>query len=78
VADSWGRSKKELKAFARVAGLTPGAKQTVTLHVKAADLAYWNVATQKMTVEKMAYQLYVGPSSSAGDPNMKTGTFTIQ
>jgi hypothetical protein len=46
--------------------------------VKATDLAYWNVASQKMNVEKMAYQLYVGPSSSSTDANMKTGTFTIQ
>jgi hypothetical protein len=46
--------------------------------VKAADLAYWNVAAQKMTVEKMAYQLYVGPSSSSTDPSMQTGSFTIQ
>ena len=36
--------------------------------MKAADLAYWNVAAQKMTVEKMAYQLYVGPSSDADRP----------
>ena len=78
VADTWGRAKKELKAFARVADLAPGAKQAVTLQLKASDLAWWNVATQKMTVEKMAYQLYVGPSSSAADPNMKMGTFTIQ
>jgi beta-glucosidase len=78
VADTWGRSRKELKAFARAVNLAPGGKQTITLQVKAADLAYWNVAAQTMTVEKMAYQLYVGPSSSSADPNMKTGTFTIQ
>jgi beta-glucosidase len=78
VTDAWGRPKKELKAFARAFDLAPGAKQTVTLQVKAADLAYWNVAARKMTVEKMTYQLYVGPSSSTADPNMKKDSFTIQ
>ncbi len=78
VADTWGRPKKELKAFARVADLAPGTKQTVTFQVKGADLAYWSVAAQRMTVEKMAYQLYVGPSSSTTDPNLQTGSFTIQ
>jgi beta-glucosidase len=78
VADTWGRPRKELKAFARVPDMAPGAKQTATLQVKAADLAYWSVAAQKMTVEKMAYQLYVGPSSSTTDPNLQTGSFTIQ
>ncbi len=77
VADAWGRPRKQLEAFARAADLAPGEKRTVSLHVKAADLAYWSVAAQQMTVEKMAYQLYVGPSSSSTDPNMKTGTFTI-
>jgi len=78
LTDTWGRPQKELKAFARADGIAPGATRTVSLQVKAADLAYWNVATQQMTVEKMAYPLFVGPSSSSTDPNMMTGTFTIQ
>jgi len=78
VSDTWGRPKKELKAFARAADIAPGATRTVSLQVKASDLAYWNTTTKQMTVEKMAYQLYVGPSSSSANPNMKTGTFTIQ
>ncbi len=64
VADTWGRPMKELKAFARAEDIAPGATQTVTLNVKAADLAYWDVAAKAMTVEKMAYPLFVGPSSS--------------
>ncbi len=78
LADTWGRPRKELKAFARVADLAPGATRTVSLQVKASELGYWNVATQKMTVEKMAYPVSVGPSSASTDPNMLTGTFTIQ
>jgi hypothetical protein len=31
-----------------------------------------------MAVEKMTYQLFVGPSSDAADPNMKTGSFVVQ
>ena len=70
--------KKELKAFARAEDIAPGATQTVTLTVKASELGYWDAAAKAMTVEKMAHQLYVGPSSDAGDPNMLTGTFTVQ
>ncbi len=77
VADAWGRPVKELKAFARLADLAPGATKTATLTVKAADLAYWDVAAKAMTVEKMQHQLFVGPSSDSSDPNMKTGVFTI-
>jgi len=69
---------RELKAFSRVAGLAPGATKTVTLSVKAADIAYWNTAAQAFVVEKMIHQLYVGPSANPGDPNMKTATFTVQ
>ncbi|MDP1918964.1 MAG: glycoside hydrolase family 3 N-terminal domain-containing protein [Myxococcales bacterium] len=78
VADTWGRPKKQLEAFARLADLAPGATRTATLTVKAEDLAFWDVAAKAMTVEKMAYQLFVGPSSDSADPQMQTGTFTIQ
>ncbi len=78
VSDQWGRPKKELKGFARLNGIAPGATVTATINVKASDLAYWNVSTQSMTVEKMAYQLFAGPSSDSTDTNMKTSTFTIQ
>lgn len=77
-AGGWGRPVRELKAFSRVAGLAPGATKTVTLSVKAADIAYWNTAAQAFVVEKMVHQLYVGPSANPGDPNMKTATFTVQ
>lgn len=78
VDDKWGRPVKELKGFARLADLAPGATQKATITIKAADLAYWDTTAKAMTVEKMPYQLFVGPSADATDPNMKTGTFTVQ
>jgi beta-glucosidase len=77
VADGWGRPRKELKAFARAEDIAPGATRTVTLTVEVSDLAYWDTTTRRMTVEGIQYQLYVGPSSDATDPNILTGTFTI-
>jgi beta-glucosidase len=78
VADGWGRPTKELKAFARAEDILPGTTRTVTLHVKASELAYWNAAAKKMTVEKMAYPIWVGPSSDTTNPSTRTGTFTVQ
>lgn len=72
-----GRSVKELKAFARAEGIAPGETRKVTLTVKASDLAYWNASAGSWTVEKIAYPLFVGPSSDASDPNMQVGSFTI-
>ena len=77
VADTWGRPVKELEGFARVEDLAPGETRTVTIAVKAADLAYWDVAGKRWTVEKMVHQLYVGPSSDAASPGMLRATFTI-
>ncbi|MFT3917088.1 MAG: glycoside hydrolase family 3 N-terminal domain-containing protein [Anaeromyxobacteraceae bacterium] len=78
VNDTWGRPKKTLAAFGRTGTLAPDASETVTLTVKVADLAYWNTATKAMTVEKMEYPLWVGPSSDTTDANTKTSTFTVQ
>jgi len=78
VADTWGRPKKELKGFARVADLAPGATQKVTIAVKASDLAYWNAAKKQMVVEPVAHALWVGPSSDTSNPNVLSGTFTVQ
>lgn len=78
VQDQWGRPVKELKGFARLADLQPGETRTAALQVKAADLAYWNVSAKDWTVEKVAYDVSVGPSSDASDPNMLKGTFTVQ
>jgi len=78
VDDQWGRPVKELKAFARATGVAPAAKKTVTLSVPVADLAYWHVDKSEWRVEEMAYELFVGPSSDASDPNMLTGSFTVK
>jgi beta-glucosidase len=78
VKDQWGRPVKDLRAFARVADLAPGEKRTVTLAVKAADLGYWDSAAHAFKVEKMSYQLYVGPSSDLADPNVLRATFSIR
>ena len=77
VADKWGRPDKELKAFARVEDLEPGEKRTVSLTVKASELAYWDVASKRSKVEAMAYPIYVGPSSDTTDARTQTGSFTI-
>jgi beta-glucosidase len=78
VKTGWGRPVKELKAFTRLANIAPGATQTATLVVKASDLGYWNESAKTMSVEKMAYPLYVGPSSDSNDSNMQKTTFTIE
>jgi beta-glucosidase len=78
VTEDPGRPVKELKAFARVEDIEPGETQTATLTVKASDLAYWNESTQKMAVESMEYELYVGPSSDSGDSNTLTGAFSVE
>ncbi len=78
LADAWGRPKKELKGFARVENLAPGAKQTVTLTAAASELGYWNAATGRMVIEHVPHALWVAPSSDASDANALTGTFTVQ
>ncbi|MBC8051989.1 MAG: glycoside hydrolase family 3 C-terminal domain-containing protein [Sphingobacteriaceae bacterium] len=57
------RPIKELKAFRRVT-LQPNETKTVTLPVKAADLAYWNQNLTKFTVEKDKIEIQIGSSSS--------------
>ncbi len=56
------RPIKELKAFDRL-HLKKGESKTVTLRLKASDLAYWNETTHKFEVEKDQVKLTVGASS---------------
>lgn len=56
------RAVKELKGFARV-HLEPGETRTAVFELRAADLAYWNTATNGWTVEPISYRLRVGGSS---------------
>lgn len=76
VSDKWGRPVKELKAFARVEDLGPAETRTVSLKVSVAELGYWDGSGFK--VETMAHELFVGPSADSADPNLLTGTFTVQ
>ncbi len=56
------RAVQDLKAFARV-HLEPGETRTVVFGVRAADLAYWDVAAGGWTVEPTTYGVRVGGSS---------------
>ena len=78
VGDQWGRPVKELRAFSRVEDLAPGQTRTVALTVDAAALGYWDSSAGAFKVERMVHELFVGPSADATDPNMLTGTFSIE
>ena len=56
------RAPKQLCGFARVS-LKPGEKKTVTLPLKAEQLAYYDVANHNFVVEPGAYEILVGSSS---------------
>jgi beta-glucosidase len=57
------RAVKDLKNFTRV-HLEPGETTTAVFDVRAADLAFWNVAANGWDVEPITYQIRVGPSSA--------------
>ena len=54
---------KELKAFAKTKELQPGETATVTLTVKAADLASFDEAASAWVVTAGEYKFLVGTSS---------------
>lgn len=56
------RAPRELKAFASVA-LQPGETATVSLTVRRADLAYWDVRVDRWVVEGGSYTVEVASSS---------------
>ncbi len=64
------RPLKELRGFKRIA-LQPGETKTVTLELKGGQLAYWNTAEHRFTVENDRVQIMIG-SSSADIKLMKT------
>lgn len=57
------RPLKELKGFRRIS-LRPGESRTVTIALNAAQLAYWDVARKKFTVESGRVQVMMGGSSA--------------
>ena len=64
------RPVKDLKAFGRVA-LAPGEKKTLTLEVKAEDLAYYRASANAWEIEEIEYLLEVGASSRPGDLHLR-------
>jgi beta-glucosidase len=57
------RPERSLKAFQRVA-LRAGETRTLQLRLAARDLAYWDVAAHRFTVEAGKVRLLVGASSA--------------
>jgi len=57
------RPDKELKGFLRIT-LKANEKRTVTLPLKAENLAYWDIKLKKFVVEKDKIQLLIGSSSA--------------
>ena len=55
---------KELKAFAKTKALKPGESETVTLKVKAADLASFDEAASAWVVAEGEYQFLVAASAA--------------
>jgi len=58
------RARQELKGFQRIA-ILPNETKTVTLRVKAEDLAYWDEKQNKWVVEEDQVKFMVGASSAA-------------
>jgi beta-glucosidase len=56
------RAAQELKGFQKVS-VAAGKSQTITITIPVKELAYYNVATKKWTVEPGNYTLKLGSSS---------------
>jgi beta-glucosidase len=54
---------RALRGFARVS-LAPGARTTVHLPLRAADLAFWDVTSGRMVVESARHRVMVGRSAT--------------
>ena len=61
-ASKVSRPKRALAGFERVT-LAPGEKRSVTIPLKASQLAYWDTASGKMKVELAPVGLMIGESS---------------
>jgi beta-glucosidase len=60
------RPVKLLRGFEKIA-LAPGETRRVPFVVPAKDLAYFDPVSRQWVVEKIEYQVLVGPSSRAAD-----------
>ncbi len=60
------RPVKDLKGFTRVS-LDPGEKKSVSLALRAQDLAYYDVGSAGWKIEELEYILYLGSSSRRED-----------
>jgi len=58
------RHVKDLKGFGKIS-LKPDETKTITIELKAKDLAYYDVKKKDWVVEKIEYLVHVGPSSQA-------------
>ena len=63
-AKATNKPAKELKAFAKTKALKPGESETVTLKVKAADLASFDEAASAWVVAEGEYQFLVAASAA--------------
>lgn len=54
---------RRLRGFQRIA-LAPGEKTVVTIELKAADLAFWDVTTSRFVVEAARHKVMVGRSAT--------------
>jgi beta-glucosidase len=68
------RPVKDLKGFGRLA-LEPGQTKTLSLEVKAEDLAYYNMDSEAWEIEEIEYVVYVGPCSRQED--LLSDTFRV-
>ena len=69
---------KELKAFAKTKSLKPGESETVTLNVKAADLASFDEANSAWVVAKGEYDFIVAASAKNIKATLKATAQAIQ
>ncbi|HEY8995278.1 MAG TPA: glycoside hydrolase family 3 C-terminal domain-containing protein [Lacunisphaera sp.] len=64
------RAPRQLKGFQRIT-VEPGQKATATINLRAADLAYWDIAAHAWVVEPGPVELLVGTSSREADLTLR-------
>ncbi len=72
---SVSRPRKQLRGFERV-NLEPGETKSVTLHIAAEDLSYWDTGQHRWVVEPGPVELLVGRSSADADLTLRQ-TITV-